>query len=401
MNLDLTKNTPGYSAPVAARTFAYLSVGMYESSVQLMVDNQSLSQQLNGFTRNYFPSSSKISYQHVANLLDYDLALYFFDNMPPFNRKKVDQQFKDIFNTYKKQYSKKELKNAEVFAKALVSEIVNWAEADGTKNPWNANFPKSYIPPICEGCWVRTQPGFVDALQPFWGANRLMVASSGNVCEDIPYLPFSKDSTSEFYAQNKRILSLFQDLSQTKIDIAKYWDDAPGITGTPVGHLFNIGLQLAKLKDLSLAKSTELFVLLGVAINDAMRETWKLKYHYNLIRPYSYIQRYISKKFETIIVTPPFPEFPSGHSFQSGAGSEVLKYIFTDAMSFTDSTNQLRTDMNGAPRTFKNFTEMSEQMSISRFYGGIHYENTLRVSLIYGRKIGSNTIQSIQFLKQQ
>ena len=139
----------------------------------------------------------------------------------------------------------------------------------------------------------------------------------------------------------------------------------------------------------------ELYTKLGIALNDVVIEAWRLKYKYNLIRPITYIQRYIRKDFNTAIVTPPFPEFPSGHSFQSVAGSEVLKDIFGNNLAFCDSTNVTRNDIDGSPRRYANFTEMSEEMSISRFYGGIHYKHTLDVSLAYGRKIGVNTLNSI------
>ncbi len=48
--IDLTKNTAGYSAPVAARTFNYLSIGMYESVAISSEELKSLNGQLKGFS---------------------------------------------------------------------------------------------------------------------------------------------------------------------------------------------------------------------------------------------------------------------------------------------------------------------------------------------------------------
>ncbi len=69
----------------------------------------------------------------------------------------------------------------------------------------------------------------------------------------------------------------------------------------------------------------------------------------------------------------------------------MLKYFFSDTLAFTDSTNMARSDIKGAPRSFPNISAMAEEISISRFYGGIHFSNTLKVSLAYGKKIGINT----------
>lgn len=400
MNLDLTKNTTGYSAPVAARSFVYLSVGMYESVVELSSGSNSMSGQLSDYNRAIWKlKSTKLSFEHISNVVDYTLTSVFFENMPPSNKKKTEALFNKTMERYKQNYSKKELKNSEQFGIQLANEIIAWAKRDGADNAWNKNFPASYSPPICEACWTETLPGFVSALQPFWGENKLMIGSSKVLCDDIPYIEFSTDTTSKFYAENKIIEEMHHNLSIEKKDIARYWDDAPGITGTPIGHLFNIAHQISTYKKSNLEETLQLYVLLGSAVNDAVIESWKLKYKFNLIRPITYIQKYISEDFSTAIITPPFPEFPSGHSFQSGAGTEVFKYIYGDSLPFTDSTNNNRKDINGAPRKFSNFTEMSEEMSMSRFYGGIHYDNTLRVSLIYGRKIGKNTIQNLKFNK--
>ena len=42
---------------------------------------------------------------------------------------------------------------------------------------------------------------------------------------------------------------------------------------------------------------------------------------------------------------------------------------------------------------------MSEDISSSRFYGGIHFLYTLDTSLAYGRKIGLNTVAMLKFEK--
>jgi hypothetical protein len=392
LDLDLTKNTPGYSAPVAARSFLYITIAMTEASYGLIPSYNGYSGTLNEFDIPEIKLNHKASYEHIANYVNYKIALFYFSNTAPFEIEKIEKKFNQIKKTYNKNYSKIRIKRSENFANCIVEAIINWSNLDEAQNCWLKNFPADYEIKYCDSCWVKTFPGFVGALQPYWGQNRLSVKSNEDICNDIPYIPFSSEPKSDFYNEANEMNKVFEKFSKSQINTAKYWNDAPGVSGTPAGHLFAIALDLSKLYKTNLEVSLKLFSSLGIALNDAVIECWKLKYDFNLIRPVTYIHRYISEDFTTSIITPPFPEFPSGHSFQAGAGTEVLKHFFGDTLVFTDYTNQSRVDLDGAPRTYNTFSEMSEEMSISRFYGGIHYMSTLKVSLMYGRKIGINSI---------
>jgi hypothetical protein len=268
---------------------------------------------------------------------------------------------------------------------------------DGGHLSYSKNFPSSYAPPQCLGCWVRTYPGYKPALLPYWGKNKLLLSTNGQQCDTISFIPYSTNGNSSFCSEAKEISDLYLNLTNEHETIAEYWDDGPGISGTPPGHLFQLALDLSESKKIDLRNFVELFASLGIALNDAFIETWRLKYEYNIIRPISYIQEYIRKDFNTLLETPSFPEFPSGHSFQAGAGTEILIHYFSDQQEIVDSTNVLRKDINGSARTFTNFSTLAEEMSISRFYGGIHYKKTLEISLNYGQLIGRNSIKNLNF----
>lgn len=398
--LELTKQTPGYSAPVAARTFAYFSIGMYESCLELLTQNQSLNGQLNDWNRTTWKSNYEtLSSPLVANEVNHILIRYFYVNMPPASSEKV----KSLHIQWKLELQKKvklaTLVKSIDYAEKLAAEIIAWSRKDGADNCWNKNFPTDFQEKKCPGCWTKTQPGFESALQPFWGNNRTFLTSNTLQCQELQPLPFSTDPNSAFYLENLKLVDFYKTITTEQKNTAKYWDDAPGVSGTPVGHLFSIALQAARDHQLDLNKELELFVTLCIAINDAVIESWRLKYAFSAIRPITYIQQFIDPKFNTAIPTPPFPEFPSGHSFQSGTSSEIFNHFFNLREPITDRTNEKRTDIPGSARSFQNFTVMSEEMSQSRFYGGIHYDYTLKQSLIYGRKIGQNTLQNLHFLK--
>jgi hypothetical protein len=88
------------------------------------------------------------------------------------------------------------------------------------------------------------------------------------------------------------------------------------------------------------------------------------------------------------IATPPFPEYTSGHSTQSGAAATVLTELFGDAHAFTDETHVNATPAYPA-RSFASFDEAADEAAISRLYGGIHYRAANERGLASGRKIGA------------
>ena len=69
----------------------------------------------------------------------------------------------------------------------------------------------------------------------------------------------------------------------------------------------------------------------------------------------------------------------------SNAAATVLTHLFGEHYSFTDNTE---IPFGIRPRTFPSFLEAAKESSMSRVYGGIHYPETARISVIQGRQIG-------------
>ena len=125
---------------------------------------------------------------------------------------------------------------------------------------------------------------------------------------------------------------------------------------------------------------------LGIAVADAFIGCWDDKYKYDLVRPVTYIKRVIDKTWEPLLITPPFPEYPSGHSTQSGAADVVLTKFFGDNFAFEDRTHVRE---KFAPRKFASFRAAAEDAGISRLYGGIHFRAAIERGLEQGRCIGA------------
>ena len=106
-------------------------------------------------------------------------------------------------------------------------------------------------------------------------------------------------------------------------------------------------------------------------MSDAFIAGWATKYAINVLRPVTYVQgSFDSNWVPSLMATPPFPDYPSGHSVQSSAAARVLSQIFGANTSFTDNAHN---DRGWGPRTFPNFKSAADEAAMSRLYAGIHY----------------------------
>ena len=154
---------------------------------------------------------------------------------------------------------------------------------------------------------------------------------------------------------------------------------------------------MLELTDSHLDVAAEAYAKVGLAVADAFISCWHVKYVYNLLRPVTYIQDPTGPindpSWNPIFPTPPFPEYTSGHSTQSGAVAKVLTDLF-GAIPFTDETHVTSL---GLVRSFANFDAAADEAAISRLYGGIHYRAAIDDGLEQGRCIGQLILDNIQF----
>ncbi len=395
---DLTRNTVGFTAAISGRAYGYITIGMYETTVDLLPSLQSLDGQLNGYER---PKVKKrrVSWELAINTANYELLSYMYRAMPPSNKKHLQHLHDSIKNVYSVGKKEKRIEHSVCYGKKIAKAIIDWSKTDGADDGFERNYPSDFEPKACVSCWSRTFPGYLNAQVPFWGTNRPILPESQSVAADMQIFPFDTVPGTIMYEEALKVLENSKSDDPKYEVIAEYWADGAGYSGTPSGHFFTIAQTVAEKQNIGLEKALELYVKLGIAVNEAFISSFHLKYKFNFIRPISYIQRYIDPNFNSRLASPPFPEFPSGHSFQSGAASEVMKSVFGDTLEFTDHTNDYRKDIDGSPRTYSSFTEMSEEISISRFYGGIHFQKTLDLSLKYGRKIGQYVAKTVECKK--
>jgi hypothetical protein len=400
-SLELVKTTKGYTPPVAARNFGYLGVALYEAILPGSPNNASMAGQLNGLRSVPSPQLGKEYYMPAcANAALAKMNTYLFP-LPEAKKANFDS-ITTIKNYYDGKFkadgvSQEVLDRSNAYGEAVATAIYEWSKADIIGHEgFRKNFPVSYTPPTGDGFWVPTGAQLIP-LQPFWGSVRNFIPNSIAASQPTAPPPFSKNTNSDMYKAALQVFNTVKNITPAEKATALYWADGGG-TATPPGHSISIAKQLSEEKVLSLDKAAELYTKTGLAVGDAFIACWKCKYAYNLMRPETYIKQNIEPTWKSIIGTPPFPEYISGHSTQSAAASYIFSSLFGGNTTFTDKTHANRKDIDGKPRTYINFMLMAEEAAKSRLYGGIHYQFGNDNGLVTGLKIGK-ALDNIKFIK--
>lgn len=224
--------------------------------------------------------------------------------------------------------------------------------------------------------------------EPYWGTVRPFALSRWDQCT-IPEPPaYSTSHTSPLYENAKAVFDAKLALTPEQRTISLYWADNAGESGTPVGHWISIASQMVSERQLSAADGARVVMFTAAAQADAFIASWGYKYRYNLLRPRTYIRRLIDPAWEPQISTPPFPEYPSGHSTQSAAAAMVLAGLIGDG-AFDDSTS---ISIGHAVRPFASFDAAAEEAGISRVFGGIHYPIGNMAGRTLGKCIGEQVL---------
>ena len=161
------------------------------------------------------------------------------------------------------------------------------------------------------------------------------------------------------------------------------------LSPTPPGHWISIALDLAQRENLSPERSADLLARLGITMADSFIGCWDSKFDHDLLRPVTYIRRVIAPKWEPLLITPPFPEYPSGHSVQSSAAAAVLDKVFGAGQPFTDNTHN---DRGWGPRTFASFQAAANEAALSRLYAGIHFRSGIEGGKVQGRCVAQQVL---------
>ncbi len=250
------------------------------------------------------------------------------------------------------------------------------------------------LPALGPGDWVPTPPAFAPYLLPQWGS--LTPFTMSGHAQFRPPGPPVLDS-AKYAADFNEVKALGAAVGSTRTadqsQIALFWADGAG-TETPPGHWNHIAQDVGAALGNTMEENARLFALLNLAMADAAICAWDAKYNFHNWRPVTAIRMADldgnpdtapDPAWSSFIVTPPFPDYVSGHSTFSGAGATVLAMFYgTDNVSFTTGSDFLP----GVTRSFTSFSGAAMEAMNSRLYGGIHYRFANEDGLASGLQIG-------------
>ena len=211
--------------------------------------------------------------------------------------------------------------------------------------------------------------------------------------------PFLVESASQFRSQGPDPLSsrrYARDFAEVKelgstasmtrtadqTHAARYWAENPPATWSRVFRT------LSAQQELSLAENARLYAQLYLTAADALITVWDDKAATLFWRPLTAIREAAGDGnpateadpgWLPLIVTPPYPEHPSGHTGLSGSIVATLQGFFgTDEIGWADTNNA------GLTRSFTSFSQAIDEIVDARVWSGIHFRNADE----QGEKIG-------------
>lgn len=245
----------------------------------------------------------------------------------------------------------------------------------------------TFAPQNGVGTWSPTPPAHAPALEAGWGRVKPFVLDSGSHFRPPP--PPALTSTT--YARDlQEVLTVGGSRSQSRTaaqtEASHFWIST-------AAQLWNqVARQLTISGKLEPAAAARVYLLLNVAGADAMIAAWDAKYVYQQWRPVTAIRRDIASgapgdtSWTPLIATPPFPDYPAGHTAFAGAAEVILEALLGDKpgeFSITSPT------AGGVTHRYQSVRDVAEEVVNARVWGGVHWRTSSTVGRDMGRSVGT------------
>jgi hypothetical protein len=394
-----------FTPPVCSRIYAYSNIAAYEALRQGYKNYPSYAGKLNGLQAVPQPAYQQAEPEQQAAYNFTISGIIAFTTVAQklvFNKdaiKEMEDEFLEQLGSMN--VHEKLLNNSISYGRQVGNHILAWAAKDGYLE---RNSLPAYIVTKEEGRWQPTPPNYADAVETNWKCLRPMVLDSCSQFRPLPPTKYDTTKNSAFYKEAFQVYEAVKNPKDGDSAIAWYWDDNPNTSVTdghvtyfqqknsPPGHWIHIACSVAKKENYDVMKAMSLISKTAIALYDAFISCWEAKYVYNYIRPETFINKYIDKEWVPLIQTPPFPEYPSGHSVASSSAAAILTAMVGENYVFIDSAE---VPFGRPPRTFHSFYEASDEACISRLMGGIHFLTAIEKGKEEGRKLGEFVIEKL------
>jgi hypothetical protein len=266
--------------------------------------------------------------------------------------------------------------------RASASATLSRRAADGSQE---ATQP-AYVPRTGPGEYQFTPP-FDFALLPRWGEVKPFVIDLREHSVPGPQALSSAD-----YARDLAYLSAIGGSASTRrtaeqSEIARFWYE-----DSPLGWN-RIANTVVRQRKLDAWAAARVFALVNFAMADGFIAGFEAKYRFRFWRPVTAIheaaadgnpQTKADAGWQSFLVTPPVPDYPSTHTVLGWAAAQTLIDLFGDDVRFTTAS----LTVPGVTREFRGFSAAAKENGLSRVYAGIHFQHAVRDGGRQGRGIG-------------
>ena len=387
-----------FTPPVCSRIYAYPNVAAYEALVSGYPSYRSLAGQLNGLENVPQPEAGKEHYLPLASMVAFATVAEKLVVSGP----DVEKYREDYLKAVRETGIKREVfDNSVAYGQRVGAHILAWA---GKDNYQESKARSRYVLTGQPGEWQPTPPDYMPAIEPHWRILRPFALDSAAQCKPTAATPFDTVPGTKFHQEAMEVYQTSKNLGLEQLQIARFWDCNPNVSVTrghvtffnqklsPGGHWLSIAAIAVRKKNLDAMQTAETFALTSISLADGFISCWDEKYKCRMIRPETYLERYVDPTWDPTLQTPPFPEYPSGHSVVSAAAATVLTRL-VGSFAFTDST-ELAFGMPA--RSFTSFRQAADEAAVSRLYGGIHFRPAIENGLVQGQKVGEAVLARIQ-----
>ena len=280
----------------------------------------------------------------------------------------------------------------------IIGETTARAMLIARQNDGRFGPPPNLLPPA-PGVWRPTPPNFANDPAPWIGNVRPFVVPSAEMLRTDGPNALTSDAYAEDFNEVKELGSLTSTTrTPDETDAAIFWQDH-------AHALFNrIFRALAASQGLNIVDSARLFAMENLAAADAAIGCWNDKYYWQFWRPITAIREADTDGnpateadptwlplFDPAtpvcnlpsLVTPPFPDHPSGHACATGAFVNTLQNFFgTDKIAVSALSNKSCTT-----RSFNRFSDMLKEVIDARVWAGIHFRTSDVQGAVLGKKV--------------
>jgi hypothetical protein len=228
--------------------------------------------------------------------------------------------------------------------KRIAEKEINHTKDFVNTTPWDSTMPQG------PGYWRGKQP-----MMPTAGKNKTVVLTSGSQFRPAPPPDFAKD------------MAELKNFKQNFMSRANAWYYGSQNSGPDMldKKIFEHNYHLNP------PRAARIYAINSIGVYDGFVSCWDAKYAYWGIRPDQYDTTY-----KSLLPTPPFPGYPSGHAAVGGVTAELMTYLFPEDKALWDKRAK-----DGAE---------------SRFHAGIHFRTDNEVGIELGRKVGKAIVERVK-----